>query len=254
MANGLDDVVAADTILSDVDGLNGRLVIRGYLLDQLAGRTRYHEAVSLLFGGFFKGLPTGAALAAALGQARSDVYDRLSGQIGTLASDAVQFENLSLDFYSEMLFQQKDAVPAELKIVVKEEGELVTETMWNLELHSPNTWLWSESSQEILAAFVQPNHPSIRPVLDEAVKILKQQGESTSLSGYQNLSHVRPMAMAIYQAMLNQQITYSNPPLFWDLPGGQRIRDAQTILDEKVGTCLDTAILFASLLEAVGLW
>lgn len=86
MANGLDDVVAADTILSDVDGLNGRLVIRGYLLDQLAGRTRYHEAVSLLFGGFFKGLPTGAALAAALGQARSDVYDRLSGQIGTLAS------------------------------------------------------------------------------------------------------------------------------------------------------------------------
>ena len=28
MSNGLDDVVAAETTLSDVDGLNGRLVIR----------------------------------------------------------------------------------------------------------------------------------------------------------------------------------------------------------------------------------
>ena len=85
MAIGLDDVVAADTILSDVDGLNGRLVIRGYLLDQLAGRTQFHEAVHLLFDGFFKGLPSGPALVTALGQARVDVHDRLSGQLGGLS-------------------------------------------------------------------------------------------------------------------------------------------------------------------------
>ena len=35
--SGLDDVIAAETTLSEVDGLNGRLVICGYTLDQLAG-------------------------------------------------------------------------------------------------------------------------------------------------------------------------------------------------------------------------
>ena len=29
MVNGLEDVVAAETVLSDVDGANGRLVVRG---------------------------------------------------------------------------------------------------------------------------------------------------------------------------------------------------------------------------------
>ncbi|RVB05127.1 citrate synthase/methylcitrate synthase, partial [Mesorhizobium sp. M7A.F.Ca.CA.004.05.1.1] len=38
MANGLDDVVAAETVLSDVDGLGGRLTIRGHSLPELAGR------------------------------------------------------------------------------------------------------------------------------------------------------------------------------------------------------------------------
>ncbi len=85
MANGLDDVVAADTILSDVDGINGRLVIRGYLLDQLAGRTQFHEVVHLLFDGFFHGLPNSAGLVSTLGAARVDVHDRLSGQLTLLS-------------------------------------------------------------------------------------------------------------------------------------------------------------------------
>ena len=237
VSGGFRFAIDADDFVTYATAFNGKSIIRSLIVQSTTAR-----------------IATNVTLELSLHAQGKDLSQPWIARIGTLASDAVQFENLSFDFYSEMLFQQKDAVPAELKIIVKEEGELVAETMWNLELHSPNTWLWSESSQEILAAFVQPNHPSIRPVLDEAVKILQQQGESTSLSGYQDLSHVRPMAMAIYQAMLNQQITYSNPPLFWDLPGGQRIRDAQTILDEKVGTCLDTAILFASLLEAVGLY
>ncbi len=85
MSSGLDDVIAAETILSDVDGARGRLVIRGISLDQLAGRTRFHEAVHLLFDGFFADLPDPAALAARLGQARLDVYQRLSQRLDDLA-------------------------------------------------------------------------------------------------------------------------------------------------------------------------
>lgn len=46
--SGLDDVIAAETTLSDVDGANGRLVIRGQSLDSLAGRTSYEVVLALL--------------------------------------------------------------------------------------------------------------------------------------------------------------------------------------------------------------
>ena len=72
MSDGLEDVVAADTVLSEVDGKAGHLVIRGYTLDELAGRTRYEDLVHLLFEGFFGDLP--ADIGPALGAARAEVF------------------------------------------------------------------------------------------------------------------------------------------------------------------------------------
>ncbi|UYN99512.1 MAG: citrate synthase [Devosia sp.] len=48
--SGLDDVIAAETRLSDVDGANGRLVICGRTLDDLAGRTSFEDILALLLG------------------------------------------------------------------------------------------------------------------------------------------------------------------------------------------------------------
>jgi len=74
MTEGLEGVIAAHTILSDVDGDAGRLVIRGYSLDQLAGRTRFAAAAHLLWCGFFEDLPDVGALEVRLGQARAAVF------------------------------------------------------------------------------------------------------------------------------------------------------------------------------------
>lgn len=46
--SGLDDVIAAETTLSEVDGLAGRLVIRGHALDALAGRASFEDVLTLL--------------------------------------------------------------------------------------------------------------------------------------------------------------------------------------------------------------
>lgn len=187
----------------------------------------------------------------ALGQELTKVW---STQLGTLGQAPVKYENLALQFHAELLFQQTDAVPAELKVILKTEGNILAESVWSMELHSANSWLWSETSPEILAAFVQPNHPILRQVLDDSLVILKSRGGGSALTGYQNLQNVRPMVQAIYEAMVNQELRYSNPPPSWDLPEGQRIRSAQTVLDEKIATCLDSAVLFASLLENIGLY
>ena len=70
--DGLENIVAAETVLSEVDGQAGRLVIRGHSLDELAGRIAYEDAARLLLGGFFDDLPVD--LRPALGAARAEVF------------------------------------------------------------------------------------------------------------------------------------------------------------------------------------
>ncbi len=72
MSNGLEDVVAAQTILSDVDGLAGRLIIRGQPLDALTGHVSYEQVLGLLWDGFFADLPRD--LATPLADARAAVF------------------------------------------------------------------------------------------------------------------------------------------------------------------------------------
>ena len=79
MKSGLEDVVAAETVLSDVDGKNGRLIVRGVSLDELVTSSRYEDVVELLFDGF---LPTPSDLRAALGAARVSVFRHLAGAAG----------------------------------------------------------------------------------------------------------------------------------------------------------------------------
>ena len=74
MSDGLEGVVAAETVLSEVDGAAGRLVIRGRSLDQLAGRVSFEETARLLFDGFFDDLPALEGFARDLGRARAAVF------------------------------------------------------------------------------------------------------------------------------------------------------------------------------------
>jgi citrate synthase len=85
MSSGLEDVVAADTVLSDVDGAAGRLVIRGHSLADLAGDWRCEQVMALLFDGFFTDLPDEAALRVRLAEARLDVHGRVGSLLPELA-------------------------------------------------------------------------------------------------------------------------------------------------------------------------
>ena len=86
--NGLEGVVAAETVLSEVDGEAGRLTLRGYLLDDLAG-WRAEDAFHLLMAGFVPDLPPAGEFAGALGAARARVFARLAAA-PDLPADPVQ--------------------------------------------------------------------------------------------------------------------------------------------------------------------
>ena len=84
VADGLEGVVAAETVLSDVDGAAGRLVIRGHSLDEIAGRWTFEDVTALLWSGFFEDLP--GDLPGALGAARAEVASELTALDADLAA------------------------------------------------------------------------------------------------------------------------------------------------------------------------
>ena len=79
--NSLEDVVAATTRLSDVDGEQGRLVLAGHPIEDVAGRIPFEDALFLLFRGAFPTPAQRGALQDALGDARESAFERL-GDLG----------------------------------------------------------------------------------------------------------------------------------------------------------------------------
>src|SRR5690348_10815646 len=82
----LDDVIAAETVLSDVDGANGRLIIRGVPVEELARKSTFEAAALLLFAGFFADLPDEVDFANALGSAREAAFRTLAPQLTALGA------------------------------------------------------------------------------------------------------------------------------------------------------------------------
>lgn len=80
-ANGLEEVVAATTRLSDVDGEAGRLVIAGEPIEELAGRVTFEDAVHLLWRGREATPEDRTSLLSLLGEAREAAFERL-GDLG----------------------------------------------------------------------------------------------------------------------------------------------------------------------------
>ncbi|MBM3549579.1 MAG: citrate synthase/methylcitrate synthase [Alphaproteobacteria bacterium] len=72
--SGLDGIVAADTVLSDVDGEAGRLVIRGVPIEVLASREGFEGAAARLWAGFVADGLDRAQVLSLLGRARVTAF------------------------------------------------------------------------------------------------------------------------------------------------------------------------------------
>jgi citrate synthase len=73
----LDVGVVTDTALSDVDGERGRLTIRGYALEDLAGRVSFEDVTALLWNGALPDDGAREAVRAALASGRIEAHDRI---------------------------------------------------------------------------------------------------------------------------------------------------------------------------------
>jgi citrate synthase len=77
-ASGLEDVVAATTRLSDVDGAHGRLVLAGRPVEDLAGTLSFEEMIWLLWHGRAPTPVEVSHVRDRLGEAREEAYERVT--------------------------------------------------------------------------------------------------------------------------------------------------------------------------------
>lgn len=76
MDAGLETIIAAETVLSDVNGLEGRLTIRGFDLDDLVKTACFEDVLALLWSGFFDADLTAQDINSRLGLARVAAFER----------------------------------------------------------------------------------------------------------------------------------------------------------------------------------
>lgn len=153
------------------------------------------------------------------------------------------------------LLQVDERRPAQVVVVVSKDGETLGQRTFAVSLLAGQQWLADppELGAELLAAFVMPNHPAVAALLAEASELLRAKTGSSSMEGYQRGEHrVDEIAEAVFDAMQARRIRYSNPPASWG-DVGQKVRTPSQVLDERVGTCLDTTTVMAAALEQAGL-
>ena len=124
----------------------------------------------------------------------------------------------------------------------------------------------------ILAAFVLPNNPAVEIIRKNATKYLERKdfNGDPSFSGYQHPDdpdlpkdyvpkRVQNMAAALYYAIRDREIAYSEPPASFtgEVVGTevvrQKVRFPEQILIDGFGTCMDMTLFYAACLEMSGL-
>lgn len=160
-----------------------------------------------------------------------------------------------------------------IRCTVRQETELIHQQSHQFLLLAYNTYRFpyrDESGElvltdpthvdraEVYACFVTPNHPAVAEVLKEVSITLSNAGNENALEGYQSQrlspdpTRVIELIEALYKTLGRLKISYINPPAgVWS--DGQRIRFADQVLRDGLGTCADLAPLAASCLEQMGL-
>lgn len=168
--------------------------------------------------------------------------------------ETLRLKNVDLDVDPAYLDHLDEAERGVLTLRLRHKDELLHQHDHVLRVLARDEWGGMSDMGELLPAFVTPNDPSLAVTLRTAATLLGQHGHSTALDGYQSRDPNRAylLAASLWSAIGGQSLIYANPPGSFERTG-QKTRRVATILNDRLATCLDTSLLFASGLEAIGL-
>ena len=154
------------------------------------------------------------------------------------------------------LAELEEETTAEVVVTVTAAGRELGRAYTPVRVLAARQWSLDPSapvlSLELLASFVQPNHPAVGPVVARAAAILADRTKSGSLQvTYVDPERIDAIVDAVFTAVHELDVYYAEPPASWGY--GQKVRTPGDVFEQRVGTCLDTTIALASCLEHVGI-
>lgn len=147
-----------------------------------------------------------------------------------------------------------ESVHASIRVTVLEGSTELAHAEQPVQVLAYDQWAGTRALPELLAAFSMPNNPAVDVLLGKASRLLRKSHPDLSMDGYQSKSRdaVWKQVSALYSAIAAESLQYTEPPASFG-SDGQKIRTPDRILEARVCTCLDLAMLFASCLEQAGL-
>ena len=166
----------------------------------------------------------------------------------------IEIEVKGLKLSANFLSGLTERLSGDLILSIFSEEEVLLTENFNVDILAYDQWNGISTLPEMLTAFVTPNHPEIAKIIQIASKILESWTNNPSFDAYQSLNpdRVKKQMGAIFEAIASIGIVYCTPPASFENEG-QRIRMCDTIFTQKLATCVDMAILYASCIEAIGL-
>jgi hypothetical protein len=181
-------------------------------------------------------------------QPRSFRFERVQ------ADSTQRLNPVPVNLNAKFLLSLTEAILGEIDIVAKVGETELTKLTTPCQVLSPSEWTGLSSAPELIAAFVRPNDHSVDAVLRNAAEKLRRAGRDPSVDGYRTRKKARAWELveSIWAALCDERIVYALPPQSFER-NGQKIRSPSAILDHKLGTCLDLALLLAACVEQAGL-
>lgn len=184
-----------------------------------------------------------------------EVANEYKGSISeVLPGQKIDITPLRIIMLPDYLFELSEKLVGNIHIQILSEENVIYEEYKEIEVLPHDYWQGVFLMPEFLAAFIMPNLPKVVEITAKAGKYLQKWKGEPSFTGYQteDINDVKMQVTAIYAALQEENIAYTMPPASFERMG-QRVRVPQEVLQNKQGTCIDLAVLFASCLEAINI-
>ena len=170
------------------------------------------------------------------------------------AGESFQINNFDLLLSAKFLSELTERVAGLIRITIKSENRFLFENDYSIDVLAFDQWQGISILPEIISSFITPNNPLISKIIYRASEILNKWTGSPSLDEYQsrNPDRVKKQMAAVFESIRELGIIYCPPPASFE-ESGQRIRMIDTLISQKLGTCLDLSLIYSSSLEAVGI-
>lgn len=184
----------------------------------------------------------------------SELFETLELPLPDLKSgDSTILEDINIPLNAVYLANLNEGYTCRFAVELMQNEDTLTSEILETKILAYDEWQGLLFHPRMLGSFVMPNHPVIAQLMHRASEFLGKWTDNPSLEGYQSgdPNRVRTMAAAAYAAIQEKNIIYAEPPKSFDF--GQRVRLPDMIMDQHMGTCLDMTLLYAALLESMGL-